>query len=510
MPSNTTRIAKNTLMLYFRQILIMLVNLYAVRVVLNTLGAVDYGIYNVVGGMVVMFSFFNIAMTSATQRFLNFAMGQNDTEQAKNVYSISFIIHILIAVLVIILSETAGLCFFYTWLNIPDDRQNAAFIVYQFSIAVTVINIIRVPYQATVIAYEKMSFFALISIIESVLKMVIVFFLTMIFIDKLISYSFLVFMAGIIVFFVYKIFCNRMFEIARFRIYHNKELFWRLTGFSGWSIFSQFSNLCRKQGINVLVNIFHGVTVNAAIGIAMQVNSAVYLFVSNFQTAFRPQIIKSYAAKNYDYFIQLIFQTSKSSFFLLFLFVLPLYVNAEFILNIWIKNVPEYTVTFTRLILLFSLVDAISGPLWMSIHATGNIKKYQLIESCFTITNIPLAFLILLIGSSPIWIFVIEVSINVLLLIWRIFFVSKRINILVIDFLFKVIMPILIIAGISSIVTIFTYYFFIDWNRLLISCVVSTLCISSLVFCIGLDKNEKMFLKNYIRKKIVLINGQKK
>ena len=480
----------------------MLVSLYTVRVVLQTLGAEDYGIYNVVGGVVVMFTFLNSAMTSATQRFLNFAMGQNDTEQARNVYSISFIIHILIAVLVVILAETVGLWFFYNWLNIPPDRQSAAFFVYQFSVLTTVINILRVPYHATIIAYEKMSFFALLSIIESILKLGIVFLLPIILFDRLIVYAFFVCITGIVVFLIYKIYCNRTFEIAHFKYSNDKKLFRQLAGFSGWSVFGGFAIVSREHGTNVLVNIFHGVTVNAAMGIAMQVNSAVFQFVRNFQTAFNPQIVKSYASKDYDYFMRLIFQTSKASFFLLFFFVLPLYLNADFVLQLWLKNVPEYTVIFTRVILLVSLVEAINGPLWMSIQATGNIKKYQLIVSCLIFANLPLSLLILWMGFSPAWVLIIKLVLKVLTLVWFIFFLSKLINLPIIKFLREVIIPISIIIVISSILTLLFYSLLNGWYRVIFSCIFSIISTGCLVYFIGINSQERALLQQWIKKRI--------
>ena len=479
----------------------MLVSLYTVRVVLETLGVEDYGIYNVVAGVVVMFSFLNGAMTNATQRFLNFALGQNNTELAKNVYSTSFIIYILIAVLVIILAETVGIWLFFTWLNIPSERQSTAFAVYQISVVTTVINIIRVPYHAVVTAYEKMSFFALISIIESILKLAVVFLLSITLFDKLIVYAVLICIVGVIILFVYKLYCNSRFEIANFKYYKDKELFRQLAGFSGWSLFGGFANVSRDYGVNILVNIFHGVSVNAAMGIATQVNSAVFQFVNNFQTAFKPQIVKSYAAKDYDYFMTLIFQTSKISFYLLFFFVLPLYVNADIVLRIWLKNIPEYTIMFTQLILISSLVDAVVGPLWMSIQATGNIKKYYLIASCFTFSNLPLSLLFLWVGFTPVWVLIIRFSMNIIGLIWRIFFVSRRINFSLKYFFREVIVPIFIISLISGLVIVFLHGFFIDLTALIISCIASTLCVSFLVYFIGLNIQEKVFLKNWIKSK---------
>jgi O-antigen/teichoic acid export membrane protein len=468
------------------------------------LGVEDYGIFNIVSGLVVMLSFLNNAMITTTQRFINFALGQNDTEQVKNVYSISFIICISIAAIIVIIAQTIGLWFFFTWLNLPLDRQNAAFVVYQLSILAVVISVLQTPYRATIIAYEKMSFFALLSIIEAVLRLGIVFMLSIIHFDRLIVYAFLACMVGIVIFFIYKVFCNKMFETARFKYSKDKKLFKQFVEFSKWSVLGNFSMTINNHGTNVLLNFFYGVLVNAAIGIANQVNSAASTFVANFQTAFNPQIIKSYSAKEYDYFIKLIFWTSKLSFYLLFIFVLPFYINADFVLQIWLKNVPEYTVAFTRILLLSSLVNTMIGPLVKSMEATGNIKKYQLIECWFIFANLPLSFIFLRLGFSPVWVVKIQLFLIIVLFVWRMFFISKRINLPVKLFFCKVIVPMFFITVISSFVTMFFYVLFTDWTRLIVSCVVSTLSIVCLIYFIGLNTQEKLSLKNWIRRKITI------
>jgi len=504
MPSNTTRIVKNTLMLYFRQLVSMLVSLYAVRIVLEILGVEDFGIYNVVGGVVVLFAFLNNAMTTATQRFLNFALGQNDTEQVRDVYSVSLVIHALIALLVIVLAQTVGLWLFRTWLNIPPERQTAAFVVYQFSVATTAIGILQVPYGATIIAHEKMSVLAKLSIVNEMLRLGIVFLLPVILLDKLIVYAFLVGVVSIISFLVKKIYCNRTFKTAHFRYCRNKDLYKQIVGFSGWSLFGGFANIGNFHGTSILLNIFHGVTINAAMGIATRVNTAIYSFVGNFQTAFRPQLIKSYAANDYDYFMRLIFRTSKTSFCLLLFFVLPLYLNADFVLQIWLGYVPGYAVILTRLILLSSLIGAIAGPLVTSIQATGDIKKYQLIISCFIFANVPLSLIALWLGFSPAWVLIIRLGLDALILVWRIFFLSNRIKLPIMGFFREVIVPILILAVGSVFITAFIHNIFIsDWSRLLLSCVVSTLSIGCLMYRVGLNKQEKDLLKNWIRAKMV-------
>ena len=503
MLSNTARIAKNTMMLYFRQILIMLVNLYVMRVVLEILGTEDYGIFNLVGSVVVLFTFLNTAMTNATQRFLSFALGRNDMEQARNVYSVSVIIYVLIAVLVLVLAQTLGVWFFYTWLNIPPERQGAAFVVYQFSIAAMLVSILQVPYRATIIAHEKMSFFATLSIFEAAFRLSIVFILPFILFDKLMTYAFLICITVTVIFLIHKVYCNRTFEIAQFRYCKDRKLFRQLFEFSGWNVFSGFAMISKDQGTNILINIFHGVSVNAAMGIATQVNSMIYQFVSNFQTAFNPQIIKSYSAKNFDYFMRLIFRTSKISFCLLFFFVLPLYINADFVFRIWLINIPEYVVIFTQLILLSSLIIAISAPLVMSIQATGDIKRHELIRSCFIFFNIPISLLFLWIGFSPVWILAIRVGVDVLLFIWRIFFLGKKIKFPIFSFFREVIVPVFIIAGVSAAMAFLLHGLFIDdWSKLIVSSMVSTVSIGCLMYWVGLNRKERFILKNWIKKRI--------
>ena len=376
--ASTKRIAKNTLMLYFRQILILLVSLYTVRVVLNTLGAEDYGIYNVVAGVVVLFSFVNNAMATATQRFLNYSLGENDKKKTQEVYSASLIVHLGIAAIFVLLAETVGLWFVSNKLNIPEARRAATAIVYQFTIITTVFNILRVPYNAVIIAYEKMSFFAWLSILESLLKLAIVFLLVLSGIDRLVFYAFLMTAVALIILCFYKLYCNRTFEIARYSKVTDISLVKKILSFSGWSLFGAVANVANSQGTNIVLNMFTNVTVNAAMGIANQVNSAVYSFVGNFQTAFNPQIVKSYAEGKKEYFIDLVFRTAKVSFLLLNFMVVPLLLNAEIVLHIWLKSIPEYTIHFVQLILIWSLIDSWNGPLWMSVQATGNIRKYQI------------------------------------------------------------------------------------------------------------------------------------
>ena len=310
---NNKRIAKNTLMLYVRMLLIMAVSLYTSRVILQALGVEDFGLYNVVGGVVVLFTFINNAMVTSTQRFLNFEIGGNNLDEARKVFSASLNIHIIIAGAFLLLAETVGLWFLNRYIQIPEGREIAANWVYQFSIIVSILNIIRSPYNAAIIAHEHMSFYAYVSIIEVILKLAIVY-MVYLFADRLIAYAFLMMMVTLIVLGVYYIFCKRKYEICRYQFEYDRKRYMALASFSGWSLFGSLANMGASQGINIILNMFFGVAVNAAMGIANQVNAAVYQFVSSFQTAFNPQIIKSYAADDRNYFISLILNSSRYSF----------------------------------------------------------------------------------------------------------------------------------------------------------------------------------------------------
>ena len=501
--SNTSRIAKNTLLLYFRHILIMLVSLYTVRVVLNVLGAEDYGIYNVVAGVVVLFSFVNAAMTDSTQRFLNYALGKNDNGKVNQTFSASIIIHTAIAGIFLVAAETIGLWFVNSKLNIPDDRHTVAMIVYQFSIAASLFGILRVPYNATIIAYEKMSFFAGISILEAVFKLTIVYCITITTFDKLITYAFLTTMISVVMLFVYKLYCNKKFETANYKKVENKQLTKDLISFSGWSLFGATANVCNYQGTNVVMNIFTNVTANAAMGVANQVNTAVFSFVSNFQLAFKPQLIKLYAADQKQDFMNLIFRTSKFSFFLLFIIVLPLYLNADFVLNIWLKNPPEYSIQFVRLILICSLIEAINGPLWMSIQATGEIKNYQLIVSALIFMNLPLCIVAFKFGANPLCVLIIRLIVLFITTIWRVFYLSGKIQLPATKFFGQVLLwcGLIGLTAYFACIAICNTLILNEIPAFFVSCTLS-LCVSVLlIYIIGVNKAEKDYVTGLLKSK---------
>ena len=501
--TNTSRIAKNTLMLYFRQILILLVSLYTVRAVLEALGAEDYGIYNVVAGVVVLFSFVNNAMASSAQRFLNYALGEGDEEKAQDVYSASLAVHALIALGFVLAAETAGLWFVHTRLNIPEARKTAAELVYQCTVATTVFNIIRVPYHAVIIAYERMGFFAGLSIVEAALKLAVVFVLLPARADKLELYGFLLAAVALVILGCYKAYCNRMFKPAHYRRVHDKRLVREILSFSGWSLFGGAANVANSQGTNIVLNLYTDVTVNAAMGIANQVNAAVYSFVGNFQTAFNPQIVKSYAEGDKTYFINLICGASKAAFFLLTVMVIPLLINADFILSVWLHTVPAYAVSFVRLILLCSLIDSWNGSLWMSIQATGNIRTYQLIVSAMIFANLPLSVAALALGAVPESVLIIRLLLLCAITVWRTFFLGKRIALPKRRFVTQVLARCCAVFGISLWVSwVVGGLCRADAVRFFVSTVFSILCTGILIAAIGLNKTERARLCSVIQRRI--------
>ena len=424
---NNKRIAKNTLMLYIRMILIMLVSLYTSRVILKALGVENFGLYNVIGGVVVLFTFINNAMVNSTQRFLNFEIGRNNHEEAQKVFSASLNIHFLIAGIFFLLAETVGLWFLNKYILIPDGRETAANWVYQFSIIVSMLNIIRSPYNAAIIAHEHMSFYAYVSVIEVMLKLAIVY-MVYLFADRLIAYAFLMMLVTLIVLGAYYVFCRKKYQICRYRFEYDRKRYLALAGFSGWSLFGSFANIGASQGINIILNMFFGVAVNAAMGIANQVNAAVYQFVSNFQTAFNPQIIKSYAEGDRTYFISLIINTSRYSFLLLFLLALPIYICCPEILSIWLGTVPDYAVEFCRLMLLFLLIDAVQGPLWVSAQATGRIRNYQILMSALILLNLPITYVLLIFFKNPEIALIVRVAVNFVTAIVRVVYLNHLYN----------------------------------------------------------------------------------
>lgn len=501
--SSSKTIIKNSLFLYFRMFLSMGVSLYTSRIVLDTLGVEDYGIYSVVGGVVGLFAFFNLAMSSSTQRFLSYEIGINNFNQLKKTFSAALTIHIFIAILVLLLAETIGLWFVMHKLNVPSNRLDAVHWVYQFSVLTFLIGIIQVPYNALIIARERMNIYAYISIFEVLLKLFLLYALLFFNMDKLKLYSVLIFVGAIIIRMIYRLYCKVNFAESKYEFYFDKKLYNSLLSFTGWSLFGNVAAIARGQGSNVLLNLFFGTVINAAYGITLTVQGAVKTFVGNFQMAMNPQIIKTYASGNKEQSLKLIFQSSKFSFFLMFLIAVPIIYNVDFILNLWLKNPPPYTSIFVILSLINILIDTISGPLMIGAQASGKIKWYQITLGILIIICLPISYLLLKFYNNPELIFVVIITINFISLFIRLLFLKKLINLNIGLFFKIVIFKILIsVCIILTTILLYNHYFFIKdpLNSFLIKSSFITVINLSTITLIGLNKNEKKFIVSSIKK----------
>ena len=501
---NNKRIAKNTLVLYLRMFFTMLVSLYTSRIVLSALGVGDFGVYNVVGGIVVLFSFINNAMTSSTQRFLNFELGRENIREAQKVFAASLNIYLAIVALFVLLAETVGLWFLNRYINLPEGRIVAANWVYQATIVATVLNLIRTPYNAAIVAYERMSFYAYTSIVDVVLKLAIVYLLYC-FSDRLVAYAWLVTVVSLLLLAIYVLFCLRKFEICRHHTFaYSHRRYTALMSFSGWSLFGSVANVGASQGLNILLNVFFGVVVNAAMGIANQVNNAINQFVGNFQVAFNPQIVKSYASGEKERFINLILNTSKYSYYLLFLVALPCYICCNDILQIWLEEVPPHAVSFCRLLILFSLVDAIQGPLWVSAQAVGKIRNYQLLMSFLILLNLPIAYVILKFVPIAEMVLIVRVLVNVLTALVRVFYLKGLYSFPVRRYFKEVVWLCLLVTAFSAIIPYWAYdYGTAGVIRLFAVVALCIICSCISVYLIGLSKSEKELVRNVVQKYIL-------
>ena len=409
------RIARNSLMLYLRMGVSMVVALYASRLLLGALGEEDFGIYGVVGGIVVMFGFINSGMLLASQRFMSYELGVQSQSGLRDVFQASVVIHAVIALLVLVLGETVGLWFLNTQMNIPEVRMWAANWVYQCALLMFVVTVLCVPYSACVIAHEKMSVYAYLSILDAVLKLCAAVAIVWLGQDKLILYSVLMLVATCIAPICYVVYGRRRYDACRGRVQYKKEVCERIMGFAGWSLFGSLGFTLKAQGVNIVINIFCGATVNAARAVAFQVNAVVLQFINSFQTAVVPQVVKQYAAGEVETMLGLTYKMSRFAFYLFFIMALPLLLTTPYLLDLWLGEgrVPEYAVPFVRLTLVALLVDCMAVPLGKAIDATGKIKVFQIALVCIMMIDIPLSYTLLRLGYSPNYAIVVAIFTDV-------------------------------------------------------------------------------------------------
>jgi len=504
--SNNKRIAKNTMFLYFRMLLIMAVNLFAVRVVLKALGAVDYGIYNVVGGVVTMFSFLTGTMVSASQRFFSFELGRKDHERLKQYFSLTLVCYAIIALMIFILAETVGLWFVRTKLVIPESRQFAAFWVFQFSIVSFMATLFAIPYNSIIIAQEKMSVYAFVSIFEALAKLLIVYLLFVSIIDKLILYAAMICIVAFIVALIYFLYCRKRYPECRFVWFWNQQMFSELLNYSGWNLFGALSAVLGNQGMNILLNMFFGPVVNAARAIAFQISSATDQFVLNFFKAVQPQITKLHAADKDEEMLCLVFLSSRFSFYLMLILSLPVLLETNYLLTLWLGQVPKYVLLFSRLVIITALINSISYPLMASVQATGEIRIYQAVTGGLLLMSLPVSYGLLKKGFPPETTMYVAIGIAVIAQISRILFMKKLVNMSIRDYCLKVVGRIILICVLTAVPSFLISSFYTEgFLRLILSVSCSVIFGGLSIYFFGISSLERISLILLVKKRMAIV-----
>ncbi|MFA7439777.1 MAG: lipopolysaccharide biosynthesis protein [Sphingomonadaceae bacterium] len=504
--TGNARIARNTLALYFRSILTMVVALYTSRIVLNELGASDYGLYSLVGGVLALMSFFNTSMASSTQRFLNFEKGKRNTARLRGVFGTSLYIHILLVGGILLMAETVGLWFLNTQLNIDPGRMDAANWVYQCTVLSFLAGTIVSPYVASIVANERMTTFAYVTLLGVCLKLLAAYLLQVMGGDKLELFAVLTLIASLVPSLIYMLYARRNFPECRAGPCKDNSLLRQMLSFTSWTLTSHISVILRTQGLAIILNLFFGTLINAALGIAMQVNGAIRSFSTNFTQALNPQIVQNYAADALEKMRTLVMSGCRLSFFLVLLFSLPALIETETILRLWLKNVPDYTVIFVRLILIQSLVEAMAGPMATAQGATGNVKRYHLTLSIIGLMNLPASYMLLKAGLPPYVTFYVAILFSAIIGVSRIIFLRKSINLSMRAFVRDVVTRCSLVAILAPVVPVMMHYLMDDsLVNAFIICAVS--CISVIIFValFGINDKERKFFFERITKKLTRV-----
>ena len=499
--SKSSRIAKNTTYLYFRSLFVLFISLYTSRVVLRELGVVDYGIYNVVGGVIGMLGFLKSNMHATYQRYFNVEMGRGNYAGVKDMFRSALAVQLILAIVIIVLAESVGLWFLYNKLVIPAERMDAAFWVFQSAVVSFLFTVLSGPFGAAITAYERMGAFAVISIVDAVLRLGIVLLLEYIHHDKLITYAFLLLLISLLNILFYVTYCKRRIPVVTIGLNWNRENLRSMFSFSGWSLMGLLAQTLKSQGINIVLNLFFGPVVNAARGISYQILSAINQFIHSFQTSFRPQLTKSYASGDYDYMKQLYYSATKISYYLIFTLSLPIILETPYILHLWLgENVPDYTAVFTRLVLLIAFVGTFSNPTSCIVFATGRIKWFSIIVSGMNLLILPIAYLFLWLGYGPVSAFVVSLAMTILVQLTRIIVTSRMTVLSLTDYFRHVIMPTCTYSLLTPCMA-FAVVFLMPQGiaRLVLTCVLSI--ISSLLFAwlVGLSRQEKHWALSKLR-----------
>ena len=498
---SSSRLMKNTLLLYFRMALLMCINLYTSRIVLEVLGIEDFGIFNVVGGLVIMLAFINDSMTVSTRRFLNFELGTGNKKKLHEVFVTSLHIHILISLVIILLSETVGLWFVMEKMVIPEERMTAALWCYHISIFTAVIDILSCPYISAIVAHEKMKSFAYIAILDAVLRLLMVYLLLIFDYDRLIFYAFLYAGEKILIRMVYNIYCVRNFEECKYQLIYNKALFKEMAVFAGWNSWGNFAYVCYTQGLNMILNLFFGPVVNAARGVAVQVQGTIGNFANNFQMAITPQITKTYASGQLEETHQLIYRGSRITFCLMLILCLPIIVETSLIFCVWLNEVPDGAVMFVRLLLVIVIVQKYSSPLATAVSSTGRIKKYESLVNGLMLTILPISYWVLSLGGAPWTVFVVYLVVVVLAFILNLYIALPLIKMSLTNYLKYAMKPCAVVLLFSLLVPAAMKILTSPSLPVSLLTIVLTV-VSTAVFCFkfGLDDEERKVITDKIAK----------
>ena len=499
--TNNNRIAKNTIFLYVRMIIVLLVSLYTTRVVLNVLGVEDYGIYNVVAGFVSMFAFLNNAMNNMTQRYYNYEKGIGTTGALNEIYNTSLLIQAIMAIVIVIILESFGVWYINNKMVIPSEKIFEANWVFQFSVISLFLLIMQIPYSAAIISHEKMDYYAIVSVVDAGLKLAITIALFYVESNKLIWYGALLLSISISNFLMYYIYSKQHFEEIYLKLIIKKNRFVEMLSFSWWNMFGSLAYTLQGQGLNVLINTFFGPTVNAARGIAFQIEGSINGFCVNIATAFRPQLVESYAIKNYERTQNMMFNMSKYCYLMLYILTVPIVVELQCILNIWLKGViPEYTIIFTYLILINMLLGCLNIPISQTVQATGVVRSYQIIRSIIVASTLPIAWVFLKFGFSPAIVFWITIAISIINQPVSMIILHKNFSYSYKLYIKKVIMPCLLLTLLVPIVPIIIHFLMSESIVKIMTVVVSSLLYSVVItYCVILDNYEKEIVLKYIK-----------
>jgi O-antigen/teichoic acid export membrane protein len=477
------------------------------RVVLNILGAEDYGIYNVTTGIVTMFGFLSISMAGASQRYFAFEIGRNNFEQLKKIFSLNFTIYILLSIVILVFAETIGLWFVNNKLIIPPDRKNTVMWIYQFSVISFLFTFLTIPYMASIIAHEEMNIYAYVSIFEVLLKLVVVFLLQFISYDKLKLYGFLICFVTIVNTVIYRLICRSRFQECRFSFYWNKELFKEIANFIGWNLFSTIASVLKNQGINILLNQFFNPVIVASRSISVSIGYVIGSFSENFNTALKSQITKYYATGQKTEMMLIMFSGIKLAFFLMYIFILPLMLEMSTVLTLWLKNPPEYLTLFTRLELIVIFINTFNYQTRVAILATGKIKLYQSLCGGILLLNLPVSWIILLMGFPIYFVIIIAICLTFIVVIIHLCMLKRLINSFSIKlFLENVILPLCMVLIISAILPVLLNVLLkSSFLRLCLVSGVSVISVCGSMYMIGLNKKERekiiSIISNSISKK---------